>query len=57
MTHYRPEYSTEELLRLALTMLDSARTDQIEKRRGKTWLIKNLTLEVIRARITARKEA
>ena len=50
MTTDRPEYSTEELLRLALQMLDSARTNQIEKRRGQVWLIKNVTLETIRAR-------
>jgi hypothetical protein len=46
--HYRKQYTTDELLRLALTMLDEAAKQQRGKRR---WLQNNLTLEVIRDRV------
>ncbi len=51
----RPEYSTNELLKLALTMLDVARENQIERKRNQKWLIDNTTLEVIRARVIKNK--
>jgi len=54
-TNDRPEYSTNELLKLALTMLDVARENQVERKRNQNWLVKNTTLEVIRARVAANK--
>jgi len=33
-TNDRPEYSTNELLKLALTMLDVARENQVERKRN-----------------------
>jgi hypothetical protein len=48
MTKYREEYSTEELLRLALDMLDAA----AERQRGKNaFLHNNTALEIIRDRV------
>jgi hypothetical protein len=44
---YRKLFTTAELLRLAVTMLDKAAKEQ----RGKRWLHDNLTLEVMRDRV------
>ncbi len=45
---YSKQYTTAELLELALTMLDTAASEQRGK---KQWLSHNLTLEVIRHRV------
>jgi hypothetical protein len=49
-------YTTEHLLELALTMLDSARRDQTDDRLpANNWLTNNFTLEIIRAKVAANK--
>jgi hypothetical protein len=47
------EFSTEELLRMALAMLETARNEQ---RKGNRWLVHNLTLETIRAKVKLTEE-
>ena len=47
--YWNKRYTTEELLALALNMLDEAASR--EQRSKKRWLTNNLTLEVIRARV------
>lgn len=46
------EYSNERLLKMALTMLDVVREEQLKlKNPNKKWLVKNTTLEYIRQRV------
>jgi hypothetical protein len=49
-------HTTEYLLELALTMLDSARHEQNNDRLpANNWLTNNFTLEIIRAKVEANK--
>ena len=49
-------HTTERLLELALTLLDSARRDQNNDRLpANNWLTDNFTLEIIRAKVAANK--
>jgi hypothetical protein len=49
-------HTTEHLLELALTMLDSARHEQNNDRLpANNWLTNNFTLEIIRAKVAANK--
>jgi hypothetical protein len=49
-------HTTERLLELALTMLDSARREQDNDRLpASNWLTNNFTLEIIRAKVEANK--
>jgi hypothetical protein len=49
-------HTTERLLELALTMLDSARREQNNDRLpANNWLTDNFTLEIIRAKVAANK--
>jgi hypothetical protein len=49
-------HTTERLLELALTMLDSARREQtIDQLPANNWLTNNFTLEIIRAKVAANK--
>ena len=49
-------HTTERLLELALTMLDSARHEQTNDRLpANNWLTNNFTLEIIRAKVAANK--
>jgi hypothetical protein len=49
-------HTTEHLLQLALTMLDSARHEQNNDRLpANNWLTNNFTLEIIRAKVAANK--
>jgi hypothetical protein len=49
-------HTTEHLLELALSMLDSARTEQTNDRLpANNWLTNNFTLEIIRAKVAANK--
>ena len=49
-------YTTERLLELALTMLDSARREQNnEQLPANNWLTNNFSLEIIRAKVAANK--
>ncbi len=49
-------HTTERLLELALTMLDSARLEQNNDRLpADNWLTNNFTLEIIRAKVAANK--
>jgi hypothetical protein len=49
-------HTTERLLELALTMLDSARHEQNNDRLpANNWLTNNFTLEIIRAKVAANK--
>jgi hypothetical protein len=49
-------HTTERLLELALTMLDSARREQSNDRLpANNWLTDNFTLEIIRAKVAANK--
>ncbi len=50
IAHYRTQYSTGDLLVLALGMLDNAAKEQRGKKR---WLTNNLTLEVIRDHVNS----
>jgi hypothetical protein len=50
-------YQTNQLLELALAMLDRARREQVGERMplSDNWLANNLTLEIIRAKVAANK--
>ncbi len=48
---WTPTYTTDELLKYALIMLDEAREEQAKSRRKSKWLVGNVTLEVIRQRV------
>ena len=49
-------HTTEHLLELALTMLDSARHEQNnDQLPANNWLTNNFTLEIIRAKVAANK--
>jgi hypothetical protein len=49
-------HTTERLLEVALTMLDSARREQTnDPLPSNNWLTNNFTLEVIRAKVAANK--
>jgi hypothetical protein len=49
-------YTTEHLLELALTMLESARREQNnDQLPANNWLTNNFTLEIIRAKVAANK--
>jgi hypothetical protein len=49
-------HTTERLLELALSMLDSARSEQNNDRLpANNWLTNNFTLEIIRAKVAANK--
>ena len=50
-------YPTDQLLELALAMLDRARREQVGERMplSDNWLANNLTLEIIRAKVAANK--
>jgi hypothetical protein len=49
-------HTTERLLELALTMLESARREQNnDQLPANNWLTNNLTLEIIRAKVAANK--
>ena len=49
-------HTTERLLEVALTMLESARREQNNEQLPATnWLTNNLTLEIIRAKVAANK--
>jgi hypothetical protein len=49
-------HTTEHLLELALTMLDSTRSEQTNDRLpANNWLTNNFTLEIIRAKVAANK--
>jgi hypothetical protein len=49
-------HTTERLLEVALTMLDSARREQNNDRLpANNWLTNNFTLEIIRAKVAANK--
>ncbi len=49
-------HTTEHLLELALSMLESARSEQINDRLpANNWLTNNFTLEIIRAKVAANK--
>ena len=49
-------HTTEHLLELALTMLDSARHEQNSNQLpANNWLTDNFTLEIIRAKVAANK--
>ncbi len=49
-------HTTEHLLELALTMLESARREQNNDRLpANNWLTNNFTLEIIRAKVAANK--
>ena len=49
-------HTTEHLLELALTMLDSARHEQNSNQLpANNWLTNNFTLEIIRAKVAANK--
>jgi hypothetical protein len=49
-------HTTERLLELALTMLESARREQNnEQLPANNWLTNNFTLEIIRAKVAANK--
>lgn len=45
------EYSTERLLKMALTMLDLAAEQQLTARRKDKWLSNNSTTDAIRQRV------
>jgi hypothetical protein len=52
-THF---HTTERLLELALSMLESARSEQTNDRLpANNWLTNNFTLEIIRAKVAANK--
>jgi hypothetical protein len=49
-------HTTERLLELALTMLDTARREQSnDQLPANNWLTNNFTLEIIRAKVAANK--
>ena len=49
-------YTTEHLLELALTILESARREQSnDQLPANNWLTNNFTLEIIRAKVAANK--
>ena len=49
-------HTTERLLEVALTMLESARREQNnEQLPANNWLTNNFTLEIIRAKVAANK--
>ena len=50
-------YTTEQLLELALGLLDDARREQTDERMPiiNNWLTNNFTLEIIRAKVAANK--
>jgi hypothetical protein len=49
-------HTTERLLELALTMLESARREQNnDQLPANNWLTNNFTLEIIRAKVAANK--
>jgi hypothetical protein len=49
-------HTTERLLELALSMLESARSEQTSDRLpANNWLANNYTLEIIRAKVAANK--
>ena len=50
-------YTTEQLLELALGLLDDARREQTDERVTiiNNWLTNNFTLEIIRAKVAANK--
>jgi hypothetical protein len=49
-------HTTEHLLELALSMLDSARREQTNDRLpANNWLTNNFTLEIIRVKVAANK--
>jgi hypothetical protein len=49
-------HTTERLLELALTMLDTARREQSnDQLPANNWLSNNFTLEIIRAKVAANK--
>jgi hypothetical protein len=50
-------YTTDQLLELALTLLDRARREQSGERMpiNDDWLANNLTLEIIRAKVAVNK--
>lgn len=50
-------YTTAQLLELALTLLDRARREQTGERLpiNDNWLADNLTLEIIRAKVAANR--
>jgi hypothetical protein len=49
-------HTTENLLELALTMLESARREQNnDQLPANNWLTNNFTLEIIRAKVAANK--
>ena len=49
-------HTTEHLLEVALTMLDSARYEQNNERLpANNWLTNNFALEIIRAKVAANK--
>jgi hypothetical protein len=49
-------HTTERLLELALTMLDSARREQTnDQLPANNWLTNNFTLEIIRAKVAANR--
>jgi hypothetical protein len=49
-------HTTERLLELALTMLESARREQnTDQLPANNWLTNNFTLEIIRAKVAANK--
>ena len=50
-------HTTERLLELALTMLESARREQThDPLPANNWLTNNFTLEIIRAKVAANKD-
>jgi hypothetical protein len=50
-------YQTDQLLELALALLDRARREQTGERMpiNENWLANNLTLEIIRAKVAANR--
>ena len=50
-------YTTEQVLELALGLLDDARREQADERMPiiNNWLTNNFTLEIIRAKVAANK--
>ena len=48
-------HTTEHLLELALTMLESARRQNNDQLPANNWLTNNFTLEIIRAKVAANK--
>ena len=50
-------YTTEQLLKTALALLDNARREQVGERMliNDNWLANNFTLEIIRAKVATNK--